>query len=112
MKLKRTFIIGEEWLYYKIYCGNRTSDTILIDVIKPLTESLLKEKIIDKWFFIRYSDPENHLRVRFHCSNISKLGLIIEKLKEAINVLPTNKAGTLTMPPNHIPARLYHFIVF
>lgn len=84
MKLKRTFIIGEEWLYYKIYCGNRTSDTILIDVIKPLTESLLKEKIIDKWFFIRYSDPENHLRVRFHCSNISKLGLIIEKLKEAI----------------------------
>ena len=34
------------------------------------------------------------------------------KLNEAINVLPTNKAGTLTIPPNHIPARLYHLVLF
>ena len=82
--MKRTFIIGDEWLYYKIYCGNRTCDTILTDVFKPLAESLLKEKIIDKWFFIRYADPQNHLRVRFHCPDISKLCHVIEKFKETI----------------------------
>ncbi len=82
--MKRSFIIGEEWIYYKIYCGSRTSDTILTEVIKPLTENLLRDKIIDKWFFIRYSDPENHLRVRFHCSELSNLCKVIEKFKNAI----------------------------
>lgn len=82
--MKRSFIIGEEWIYYKVYCGNKTSDTILTQIIKPLTENLLREKIINKWFFIRYTDPENHLRVRFHCSEFSNLCKVIEKFKNAI----------------------------
>ncbi len=64
--IQRTFIIGDEWLYYKIYCGTKTADLILTEVIKPITEKLLTNNIIDKWFFIRYSDPKLHLRVRFH----------------------------------------------
>ncbi|MGG8497426.1 thiopeptide-type bacteriocin biosynthesis protein [Tenacibaculum sp. TC6] len=91
--MKRSFIIGEEWIYYKIYCGSRTSDTILTEVIKPLTENLLRDKIIDKWFFIRYTDPENHLRVRFHCSELSNLCKVIEKFKNAIK--PYVEAGLI-----------------
>lgn len=64
--LKRTFFIGDEWLYYKVYCGVKTADIILAEVVKPLTEEFIKNNIIDKWFFIRYSDPKTHLRIRFH----------------------------------------------
>lgn len=40
--LKRTFFIGDEWLYYKVYCGVKTADIILAEVVKPLTEEFIK----------------------------------------------------------------------
>lgn len=64
--MQRSFIIGDSWLYYKIYTGPKTSDMILTDIIKPIAESLIQENIIDKWFFIRYTDPKHHIRLRFH----------------------------------------------
>ncbi len=84
LNTKRTFIIGDEWLYYKLYCGVRMSDIILIETIKPLTEKLKEEGIIDKWFFIRYNDPESHLRVRFHLSDFTKNGEVILALNNAL----------------------------
>ena len=83
--MKRTFILGDKWLYYKLYCGKRTADMILVDCIKPLTEKLLNENLIGQWFFIRYSDPNPHLRIRFHCSDINKLGIIIDSIHKAIS---------------------------
>jgi thiopeptide-type bacteriocin biosynthesis protein len=83
--IKRNFILGDEWLYYKLYCGKRTADTVLIDCIKPFTETLLEKKLIDQWFFIRYKDPNPHLRIRFHCNDINKLGTIIDGMNRAIS---------------------------
>ncbi len=77
MTTKRTYILGDEWVYYKIYCGARTSDVILTETIKPLTEQLLEHGFIDSWFFIRYSDPDFHLRVRFHLKDIQQIGQVI-----------------------------------
>lgn len=79
--IQRDYILGDEWIYYKIYTGYSTSDTILVDVITPISQSLLKEKIIDKWFFIRFSDPENHLRVRFHLTDINNFNIVIQRFK-------------------------------
>jgi thiopeptide-type bacteriocin biosynthesis protein len=83
--MKRTFILGDEWLYYKIYCGKRAADMVLVACIKPLTETLLTNKLIDQWFFIRYSDPNPHLRIRFHCNHINKLGIIIDNINKALS---------------------------
>jgi len=55
MNKKRTFIIGDEWLYFKVYTGYKTADTLLTDTVFPLSQYLLKEKLIDHWFFIRYA---------------------------------------------------------
>lgn len=81
MKVKRNFIIGDEWLYYKIYTGHKTSEKILTEIIKPITEELLNKKIIDKWFFIRYNDPKFHLRIRFHITG--------DGIKQIINFIQT-----------------------
>jgi len=82
--MKRSFILGDEWLYYKLYCGKRTAELILVDCIKPLTESLVVDGLIDQWFFIRYADPKPHIRIRFHCNQISKLGTIIDTIHKSI----------------------------
>lgn len=78
--IKRTFIPGDPWVYYKIYSGAKTSDYILTEIIKPVAEKLLSGKIIDKWFFIRYADPKHHIWVRFHFNNPEDIGLIINSL--------------------------------
>ncbi|MBV6485708.1 MAG: Nisin biosynthesis protein NisB [Flavobacteriales bacterium] len=83
--VSRSFPIGSEWLYYKIYCGVKTADNILTAVIKPLTELLIKQQLIDSWFFIRYADPDVHLRIRFHFSDTSKIGEVIRLFYKAVN---------------------------
>jgi thiopeptide-type bacteriocin biosynthesis protein len=81
--LKRTFTLGDEWLYYKLYCGSKTADDILTQIINPVVNELLSKEIIDKWFFIRYSDPKTHLRVRFHYNNPENIYHIISLVNNA-----------------------------
>jgi len=62
----RSFAPGSEWLYAKIYCGATTADQILRDAIAPASNEAIAGGAADRWFFIRYSDPAWHVRVRFH----------------------------------------------
>ncbi len=80
--LKRRFILGEEWLYFKIYTGVKTAENILIDVIKPVSIFLLENNIIDSWFFIRYGDPDFHIRLRFHYTNPEKISSILLEMNK------------------------------
>ncbi|MFB9077765.1 thiopeptide-type bacteriocin biosynthesis protein [Flavobacterium procerum] len=78
-EIKKRFFPGDEWLYYKIYCGYKISDTLLIEIIKPFTEELIKENYIKKWFFIRYNDPNYHIRFRLEVTDKQNIGHIINK---------------------------------
>lgn len=62
----RTFLPGSEWLYVKLYTGPVTADAVLRDVVAPVVADARATAAIDSWFFIRYGDPDWHLRVRFH----------------------------------------------
>jgi thiopeptide-type bacteriocin biosynthesis protein len=64
--VRRVFVPGTEWAYYKFYCGASAADTVLLKVVKPLVHSLLANGTIDKAFFIRYTDPHYHIRFRLH----------------------------------------------
>lgn len=79
--IQRDYLPGDKWIYYKIYTGDSTSDIILAKMILPIAQSLLKEQVIDKWFFVRYSDPENHLRVRLHLKDVRDFNIVIQRFK-------------------------------
>jgi thiopeptide-type bacteriocin biosynthesis protein len=61
----RVFVPGSEWLYAKLYSGTATADQVLRDMIAPLVAAQRAAGTFDRWFFIRYDDPDHHLRVRF-----------------------------------------------
>ena len=62
---QRVFAPGGEWLYWKFYCGPGAADLLLRELVGPL-RALHDERMPGgPWFFIRYADPETHLRVRF-----------------------------------------------
>lgn len=74
--IKRSFPPCDEWIYFKIFTGINVANKILISKVDEIIEKLKKDEIIDKWFFIRYKDPDFHLRVRLH--------LIKDKDKEKV----------------------------
>lgn len=62
---QHSFPPGSEWLYVKFYAGTATVDKLLINVVRKLINELKRQNAIDKWFFIRFGDPDWHLRLRF-----------------------------------------------
>lgn len=77
---KRSFVPGDEWLYYKIYSGPKTADMVLTQVVQPVAEALLENGVIDHWFFIRYRDPKLHLRVRFHIKDANRQSEVLNAM--------------------------------
>jgi thiopeptide-type bacteriocin biosynthesis protein len=64
--VRRRFPPGSEWLYAKLYTGAGTADQVLNHLIGPLVRSWIASGAADAWFFIRYTDPDWHLRLRLH----------------------------------------------
>lgn len=62
--IKRTFTIGSEWLYVKLYSSHNNAEIILKDHLSKIISSLIENEKVLKWHFIRYSDPDYHLRIR------------------------------------------------
>jgi lantibiotic biosynthesis protein len=65
-QIRRSFPPGSEWLFMKLYTGTSTADRVLCDVVRPLVDKAIGSGASDQWFFIRYGDPDWHLRLRFH----------------------------------------------
>ncbi|WP_128546801.1 lantibiotic dehydratase [Larkinella soli] len=90
----RKFMPGSEWLYVKLYSGIKTADTLLTDVLLPLTEQLEAEGRITRYFFIRYADPDAHLRFRFHLTDPAETGPVMSRLYTALNPLLAERTVT------------------
>ena len=56
---------GSDWVFFKIYAGPATLDEMLKTTVPPLVRSAFAEGLASRWFFIRYADPDLHLRLRF-----------------------------------------------
>lgn len=57
--------LGSEWIFAKLYCGPSSADRILCETLAPTIRTLKRINAFEGWFFIRYADPEWHLRIRF-----------------------------------------------
>ncbi|KFA94573.1 lanthionine biosynthesis protein [Archangium violaceum Cb vi76] len=64
--LRRRFPPGSEWLYLKLYAGAASVDRLLRNELGDTIREVLASGAADRWFFLRYRDPDFHLRLRFH----------------------------------------------
>lgn len=84
---ERAFLPGSEWLYAKIYAGPAGVDQVLREAVEPLVRAALASGAAEGWFFIRYGDPDNHLRLRFRGHGPRLLGEVAPRLHEALEPL-------------------------
>jgi lantibiotic biosynthesis protein len=87
LQVRRTFPPGSEWLFAKLYTGTATADRVLRDVLAPVVREALAAGWSDGWFFIRYGDPEWHLRVRFHGDPEALTGRVLPALHAGVTPL-------------------------
>ena len=90
----RSFPPGSEWLYYKLYGGVSSADRVLEEAIAPLVQRWQTEEKISQWFFIRYADPDTHLRLRFRLRDTIGISEVMEQMQEVL--APFTDSGLLS----------------
>jgi thiopeptide-type bacteriocin biosynthesis protein len=88
----RAYPPGSEWLYLKLYCGPASADRLLVE-LDPLLRLTQAQGLWDRWHFIRYRDPEPHLRLRFHGPSGPLLAELLPRLHQHLE--PYREAGLL-----------------
>ncbi len=81
------FAPGSDWLYAKLYTGHATADQILARTLAPLVQDILAAGEADRWFFIRYSDPDPHIRLRLHGDPTALWSRVLPRLQRAMEPL-------------------------
>ena len=79
----------DEWIFIKLYAEPSTLDRVLVSIIGVVIAEARHQHLLASWFFVRYSDPDNHLRVRLRASSKSRVfalkALLDTHLKPAVN---------------------------
>jgi thiopeptide-type bacteriocin biosynthesis protein len=89
----RRFLPGDEWLYVKLYTGTATADTLLREYLAPVVERALSDGIASSWFFLRYGDPDWHVRLRFRGDPARLYGELLPLLHAAL--APASERGLM-----------------
>lgn len=76
----------DEWIYLKLYGTSSSADDLIAYSISEYCNNLVKNKNIDKYFFMRYVDPEQHIRLRLNGEE-NKLLEIYPDLRKWLNSL-------------------------
>lgn len=79
-----SFPPGSPWLYAKLYTGQATADRVLREAVAPVVRAAMATGDANRWFFLRYRDPEHHLRVRFHGEPERLYGTVLPALHHAL----------------------------
>ncbi|MFJ9770609.1 lantibiotic dehydratase [Kitasatospora sp. NPDC101157] len=69
---------GSDWLYLKLYCPTRNEDDLIGGPLRSFAEYATQSGLSDGWFFLRYADPERHIRLRFHGDSSTLIGPLME----------------------------------
>lgn len=83
---------GGEWVSLKLYAGFGQLDDLVVGELRELVRTMLPS-LADGWFYLRYADPEPHLRIRLHANDADTAGeLLTRSLRWAHGVIDRGSA--------------------
>jgi thiopeptide-type bacteriocin biosynthesis protein len=87
---------GGAWIYAKLYATPERQDEILTQQLPALLQRCSPH--LDRWFYLRYRDPEHHLRLRLRASAQADTALLLGELHSwFLDLRSAGLAGRLTL---------------
>lgn len=83
--MQRELIPGSGWLYFKLYTGFKSADNVLTGHLYPVLTVLLRDRSIEDFFFIRYLDPDPHIRLRLRIGDSSRYAAVFEAMHRSLS---------------------------
>jgi lantibiotic biosynthesis protein len=74
--------LGSEWLFVSLYAPLAVHPSIIRGPLSDLARRCNTERLASSWFFVRYADPEPHIRLRFRGLPAELLGSLLPKVCE------------------------------
>ncbi len=56
---------GSDWLFAKLYCPAVLEEEFLTSAVRDFCHDISRKGLANGWFFVRYNDPDPHIRLRF-----------------------------------------------
>ncbi|GAA2778678.1 lantibiotic dehydratase [Crossiella cryophila] len=78
--LRRRHLPGEEWAYLKVYAAFNRHDEIIAGGLREHIAALRAQGLIDRWFYLRYADPQPHLRIRCRAADPDAATEVLHRL--------------------------------
>ena len=88
--IRGKFLPGSEVLFLKIYGGNKILEEIFLTKIFPMLERRVEVGIVRKWFFMRFNDPEHHIRLRIFFPPESNQQEVLTELNGILSIYINN----------------------
>ncbi|MBA3720887.1 MAG: lantibiotic dehydratase [Parachlamydiaceae bacterium] len=89
---------ASEWLYAKCYLSTENENRFIVDQCYRFADFFLKQNVITEWFFVRYSDPKPHIRLRFRGNRELILTQLLPALHDwAHNLLQEQSIQEITL---------------
>jgi lantibiotic biosynthesis protein len=71
---------GSDWLFAKLYCPHAFEEDLIAGPMRTFCEFVCAAGLAKEWFFIRYSDPDPHLRLRFRGAPEHLVGQLVPQV--------------------------------
>ncbi|WP_224369844.1 lantibiotic dehydratase [Hyalangium versicolor] len=71
---------GSEWIFAKLYCGLQEEEELIAGPVREFAGGAVQQGEAKEWFFLRYADPEPHLRLRLR----GEAGTLTDRLMPAL----------------------------
>jgi lantibiotic biosynthesis protein len=85
---------GSDWLYVKLYGPPDRQDDLLTGPVRELGQFATGSGLADRWFFVRYADPDPHLRLRFQGDPRRLLAELLPRVTEWAQNLISQGGGS------------------
>ncbi len=93
---RRQHYPGGEWIYGKLYAPEDRHQHLIAHSLQVLRSAL--PDVVDRWFFVRFRDPQPHLRIRLHGQPAALLGGVLPLLHDwAAELCAANLAQRLVL---------------
>jgi thiopeptide-type bacteriocin biosynthesis protein len=76
---------GGEWLYLKLYSPAAAQDRLLVEHLGVAGRDLTDRGLIRGWFYVRYDDHAEHLRVRLHLCDAGRWATVASELVQRLS---------------------------